>query len=256
MTPSEIRQKIRKGGLSQQTSGMAYGYVQANLVILPQSMADDFKKFCELNPAPCPLIGVSKLGDAALPELGADIDVRFDVSAYRVFKNGKFDEEVSDISTLWRDDFVAFALGCSFSFEEALMDAGLGVRHIELGRNVPMYRSTIDTAPAGPFGGKMVVSMRPFLPEQVKKVAEITSRFPRVHGGPVHVGDPAKIGIENILKPDFGDEPHINDGEIPMFWACGVTPQVAIENARPEICITHKPGHMLISDRRNCEFID
>ena len=255
--PQDLRKEFRGGSMSRQTSGMAYGYVQANLAILPESMADDFKKYCELNPQPCPLIGMSKPGDPSLPELGEDIDVRFDVSAYRVFKDGKLVEVVSNISdNLWRDDLVTFALGCSFSFEEALMDAGLPVRHIELGRNVPMYRSNIETNPSGPFGGKMVVSMRPFPTEQVKRVVEITSSFPRVHGGPVHVGNPNEIGIENIFAPDFGDAPEIRNGEVPVFWACGVTPQVAIEQARPKICITHKPGHMLITDRLNSEFID
>ena len=240
---------------------MARGYVQANLAILPADMADDFKKYCALNPQPCPLIGMSKPGDPSLPELGEDIDVRFDVSAYHVFKDGKLTEVVSHISdALWRDDLVTFALGCSFSFEEALVDAGLPVRHIELGKNVPMYRSNIETNPSGPFSGNMVVSMRPFPVEQVESAVEITSRFPRVHGGPVHVGSldemGGEIGIENILNPDFGDAPEIRDGEVPVFWACGVTPQVAIEHARPKICITHKPGHMLITDRLNSEFID
>lgn len=261
MTPSEIRQAIRKGELNQQTSGMARGYVQANLAILPADMADDFKKYCELNPQPCPLIGMSKPGDPSLPELGEDIDVRADVSAYHVFKDGKLTEVLSHISdALWRDDLVTFALGCSFSFEEALVDAGLPIRHIELGKNVPMYRSNIETNPSGPFSGKMVVSMRPFPANQVEMAVEITSRFPRVHGGPVHVASldemGSEIGIENILKPDFGDAPEIRHGEVPVFWACGVTPQVAIEHARPKICITHKPGHMLITDRLNSEFID
>jgi len=256
LNPSQLRSAFRNQTAGGQTSGLAYGYVQANLTILPAHMAEDFRKFCELNPRPCPIIGVSAVGDGVMRELGDDIDVRTDVSAYRVFKDGKFSEEVSDISALWRDDFVAFALGCSFSFEEALMNEGFTPRHIELGRNVPMYRSSIDLLPAGPFAGKMVVSMRPFLPEQAKRVAEITAMFPRVHGGPIHIGNPEEIGIKNILKPDFGDEPQIKDGEIPIFWACGVTPQVAIENARPEICITHKPGHMLISDLLNSDFVE
>ena len=264
-TPKDLRKAFRGGGTSgqtsgqtsSQTSGMAYGHVQANLAILPESMADDFKQYCELNPRPCPLIGMSKPGDPSLPELGGDIDVRHDVSAYHVFKDGKFIEVVSHINDdLWRDDFVTFALGCSFSFEEALMDAGLTVRHIELGRNVPMYRTSIETIPSGSFSGKMVVSMRPFLENQVERVVEITSRFPRVHGAPIHVGGGHEIGVKNISNPDFGDAPEIRHGEIPVFWACGVTPQVAIEQAKPEICITHKPGHMLITDRLNSEFMD
>lgn len=260
VSPADLRKAFRnelKGGPAfGPTSGMAYGYVQANLAILPQSMAADFEKFCDLNPRPCPLLAVSKPGDPSLPQLGGGIDVRGDVSAYHVFRDGKFETEVFDLFDLWRDDLVSFALGCSFSFEEALMDGGLSVRHIELGRNVAMYRTNIDTTPAGPFGGPMVVSMRPFAPDQVAKVVEITSSFPRVHGAPLHVGDPSHIGITNIAKPDFGDASEIRDGEIPVFWACGVTPQVAIEQARPELCFTHKPGHMLITDKLNSEFIE
>lgn len=256
LNPAQLRNAFRANASGGQTSGLAYGYVQANLTILPESMADDFRVYCERNPRPCPLIGVSAVGDASFPELGRGIDVRTDIATYRVFKDGKFSAEVSDISSLWRDDFVAFALGCSFSFEEALIDAGIGVRHIELGRNVPMYRTAIDTVSAGPFGGKMVVSMRPFKADQVKKAVEITSKFPRVHGGPIHIGSPEEIGIKNIATPDFGDVPQINEGEVLLFWACGVTPQVAIENARPQICITHKPGHMLVTDRLNSEFTD
>ncbi len=260
-SPAELRRAFRNADMDGQTSGMARGYVQVNLAILPENMADDFKKYCELNPQPCPLISMSKPGDPSLPELGAGIDVRQDVSAYHVFKDGKLTEVVSHINdALWRDNLVTFALGCSFSFEEALVDAGLPVRHIELGRNVPMYRSNIATNPSEPFNGNMVVSMRPFPTEQVEAAVEITSRFPRVHGGPVHVGSlgemGGEIGIKNILKPDFGDAPEIRHGEVPVFWACGVTPQVAIEQARPKICITHKPGHMLITDRLNSEFMD
>lgn len=255
-TPAQLRAQFRTGQRVCQTSGMASGFVQANLAILPSSMADDFKTFCELNPKPCPLLAMSVPGDPALNELGRDIDIRTDVSMYRVFKDGRFVEEVSDLSDLWRDDLVTFALGCSFSFEEALGNAGIGIRHIELGRNVPMYRTSLDTVEAGPFGGKMVVSMRPFGEKDVEQVVAITRHFPRVHGAPVHVGDPLAIGIEDLGAQDFGDAPQVRDGEVPVFWACGVTPQVAIEQARPEICITHKPGHMLITDRLNAEFMD
>ncbi len=255
-TPAQLRAAFRSGQRTGQTSALAPGFVQANLAILPQNLADDFKSFCDLNPKPCPLLAVSAPGDPHFPELSADIDIRTDVSMYRVFKDGAFVEEVTDLTDLWRDDLVAFALGCSFSFEEALTDAGLAIRHIELGRNVPMYRTSIDTVTAGSFGGKMVVSMRPFKQSDIDQVIAITKRFPRVHGSPVHVGDPLAIGIADINAPDFGDGPEIRDGEVAVFWACGVTPQVAIEMARPEICITHKPGHMLITDRLNADFMD
>ncbi len=255
-TPAQLRAAARDGQFSGQTSGLARGYVQANIVILPKAMAADFKTFCERNPRPCPLLAISGAGEPALDELGPGIDIRTDVSAYRVFRDGVFVEDVTDIQDLWRDDLVTFALGCSFSFEEALMDAAIAVRHVEQGRNVPMYRTTIDTAAAGTFGGQMVVSMRPFASADIERVREITGRFPRVHGAPVHVGAPGDIGIGNIEQPDFGDAVDVYPGEVMAFWACGVTPQVAIERAKPEICITHKPGHMLITDRLNAEFAD
>lgn len=249
-----LRARIRSADYTGQTGRMARGFVQANLVILPASYASHFQRFCFLNPKPCPLLAVSEPGSPRLPKLGADIDVRTDVPAYRVFRNGEMTDTVHDIRALWQDDFVAFALGCSFSFEEALEDAGLEVRHNALGLVNPMYTTNIPTEPAGPFSGPYVVTMRPFLPRDAIRAIQITSRFPQVHGAPIHLGDPKAIGIGDLGKPEYGgDAVPIHAGEVPLFWACGVTPQAALRNARPPICITHKPASMLVTDLKNAE---
>lgn len=260
-TPDDIRASARKarlaardGSLAGLTAGLAPGAVQGNLAILPGDWADDFLRFCHLNQKPCPLLTVSRPGDYLLHELGNDIDIRTDVPKYRVFRDGRLVEEVPDISHLWQDDSVAFVLGCSFSFEEALLSAGLPLRHLERGTGVAMYRTNIPTAPSGPYSGPMVVSMRPFKTADAIRAIQITSRFPRVHGAPVHFGDPSLIGIADIAKPDWGDPVPIEPDETPVFWACGVTPQSVIEHARPPVCITHAPGHMLICDRLNSEY--
>ena len=227
---------------------MAPGYVQGNLVILPVGLAADFASYCQRNQKPCPLLAASDPGDPRSPTLAEDLDIRTDVPRYRVFRDGKAVDEPTDISALWRDDLVAFVLGCSFSFEHALMHDGLPLRHVAQATGVPMYRSNIDTLPAGPFRGKMMVSMRPFKAADAIRAIQITSRFPAVHGAPVHIGDPALIGIADIDRPDEGDRVEVRDDEIPVFWACGVTPQIAVEQARPPLCITHKPGAMVITD--------
>jgi uncharacterized protein YcsI (UPF0317 family) len=251
LSPWELRARVRSGNFTGNTSGMAPGYVQCNIVILPADWATDFLKFCQSNPKPCPLIASAAApGVPSLPALG-EIDIRSDVPSYRIFEDGEAIDEVTDISALWRDDLVSFALGCSFSFEEALLADGLEVRNVHEGVNVPMYRTSIDCAPAGPFLGKMVVSMRPFSAADAIRAIQICTRFPSVHGAPVHLGDPARIGIEKLDAPDFGDAVTIKEGELPVFWACGVTPQVAIEAARPPFCITHSPGCMLVTDLRN-----
>ena len=245
------RGAIRRGEWTGHTSGLADRHVQGNLVILPKALADDFLRFCQRNPKPCPLLAMSEPGDPRLPELGADIDIRSDVPRYRVWRHGELVDEVSDVSALWRDDLVSFVIGCSFSFEQALLDEGLPLRHVQQGRNVAMYRSNIATAAAGPFHGPMVVSMRPLRAAAAIRAVQITSRFPGVHGAPVHLGDPALIGIRDIGKPDYGDAVEVLPEELPVFWACGVTPQAAITQARPDFCITHAPGAMLITDLLN-----
>ena len=247
-TPAEIRNAIRTGQVSSQTSGMAAGYAQGNLVVLQKEWANDFLQFCANNPKPCPLLAVSKVGDPALPDAGTNIDIRSDLPSYRVFVDGELVDEVNDIRELWQDDFVAFLIGCSFSFEWALMNEGIGVRHIELGRNVPMYRTNIECKPAGAFKGQYVASMRPMKPSDAIRAIEITSRMPQVHGSPIHFGDPAAIGVADLSRPDYGDAVPLGEGEVPVFWACGVTPQVALANAKPPIAITHSPGYMLITD--------
>ena len=252
--PRALRQAIRAGHFTGQTSGQAPGYVQGNLAILPRHYADDFQRFCELNPRPCPIIDRGKPGDPSLPHSGAGIDVRTDVPGYCVFHDGVLVEEVSNLTKIWRDDLVTFVLGCSFSFEEALIEAGMSLRHIAQGKNVAMYRTNLPLQSAGPFGGTMVVSMRPLKPADAKRAVEITGRFPKVHGAPVHIGDPAIIGIADIARPDWGDAVEIMADEVPVFWACGVTPQQAIFQARPTLAITHRPGSMLVTDLRNAEF--
>ena len=251
-TPLKLRRAIRSGEHTGNTSGMAAGFVQCNVVILPAENAGDFLRFCQLNPKPCPVIAVGDAGAAALPELG-DIDIRTDVPRYRVFRQGKMTEEVTDITALWRDDLVSFALGCSFSFEEALLADGLEVRNVTQGLNVPMYQTDIDCAEAGPFSSKMVVSMRPFKARDAIRAIQICTGFPAVHGAPIHLGDPGLIGIEDLERPDYGDAVQIHETEIPLFWACGVTPQVALTAARLPFAITHSPGCMLITDVRNSQ---
>jgi uncharacterized protein YcsI (UPF0317 family) len=247
------RARIRSGQWTGHTSGLADHHVQGNLVILPKRHADDFLRYCQRNPKPCPVLAVSEPGRPFFPTLGADIDVRTDLPRYRVWREGELESEPSDISHLWTDDLVSFAIGCSFSFEQALLEAGLPVRHIEQGRNVPMYRTSIPTAAAGPFHGPMVVTMRPMLAAAVIRAVQVTSRFPDVHGAPVHIGDPSLIGIADLAKPDYGDAVDVARDELPVFWACGVTPQAAIAQARLPFCITHAPGAMLITDLLNHE---
>jgi uncharacterized protein YcsI (UPF0317 family) len=249
--PREVRQAIRTGRHRTHTAGLAPGYVQGNVCILPREYADDFRAFCERNPKPCPLLAMSRPGDPRLPGLGEDLDIRTDVPGYRVFRNGRLDRELAQIGDLWREDLVSFVLGCSFSFEEALMKAGLSLRYVEQGRNVPMYRTNVETTPAGPFRGKLVVSMRPFKPADAIRAIEITSRYPRVHGSPVHLGDPHLIGIDDLQKPWAGDPTEVRAGELPLFWACGITPQSVVLEAKPSFCITHSPGHMLVTDLEN-----
>ena len=250
----DVRQAIRQRRHRGPTSGLAPGYVQGNLAILPKSLAADFLRFCQLNPKPCPVIGTSEPGDWRVPDLGEDLDIRTDLPRYRVWKNGELVAEPYDVREFWRDDLVSFVIGCSFSFEEALVSEGIELRHISLGCNVPMYRTSIATHEAGPFRGPMVVSMRPLTPKDAIRAVQITTRFPAVHGAPVHIGKPELIGIKDIMKPDYGDAVEVRDDEMPVFWACGVTPQSVIATVKPEFCITHYPGSMLVTDRKNTEF--
>ena len=248
------RLAVRSGTHRGPTAGLAPGFVQGNLAILPQVLAADFLQFCRLNPKPCPLIGTSQPGDPRVPELGQDLDIRTDLPRYRVWKNGELAAEPQDIKEFWRDDLVSFVIGCSFSFEEALLAEGIELRHITQRCNVPMYRTSIATHEAGPFRGPLVVSMRPLKPADAIRAVQITTRFPSVHGAPVHLGKPELIGIKDVMKPDYGDAVEVRADELPVFWACGVTPQSVIATVKPEFCITHYPGSMLVTDRKNTEF--
>lgn len=251
MIPSEARIKIRKGEITTQTSGMCNGYAQANLCILPKKYAYDFLLFASRNPTSCPILEVLDEGSRYTRYMADHADIATDIPKYRIYRNGVLTEEVTDISAYWQDDFVSFLIGCSFSFEGELLDAEVPIRHIEQGRNVPMFLTNIPCEPAGIFHGNMVVSMRPIPYGQVVRAVTATAAMPKVHGAPVHIGDPALIGIADITKPDFGDSVEIHAGDVPVFWPCGVTPQAAIMAAKPELAITHAPGHMFLTDVRN-----
>ena len=247
------RRAIRAGDFSGPTAGLAPGNVQANLVVLPQALAHDFLRFAQANPKPCPVLAVSEPGDPRLPSLGIDLDIRSDLPRYRVWRRGELVAEPTDLFAAWRDDLVTFALGCSFSFEAALVEEGIELRHITCGSNLPMYRTNIPCTPAGPFHGPLVVSMRPLKPREAIRAVQITARFPAVHGAPVHLGLPEAIGIRDLASPDYGDAVPVHADELPVFWACGVTPQAVIAEVRPEFCITHAPGAMLVTDLRNAQ---
>ena len=250
-TPRQVRELIRRNELVRPTAGFSHGYVQANMAVVPKALAYDFLLFCQRNPKPCPVLDVTDVGSSEPKILAPGADLRYDIPKYRVWKNGELVDEPTDVEKYWRDDLVAFLLGCSFTFETALLNASVPVRHIEENRNVPMYRTNIACHPAGFFHGPTVVSMRPMRPELAIRAVQITSRFPGVHGAPLHIGDPAAIGIKDINKPDFGDSVTINPGEVPVFWACGVTPQAVAMAVKPELMITHAPGYMFIGDIRD-----
>jgi len=244
----KLRAEIRSGAYRGHTAGIGLGYIQGNVVILPSEYALDFFLFCQRNPKPCPLVGVSNVGDPMMRSLGSNIDIRIDAPLYNIYQDGELTEQMHDVSGHWRSDFVAFVLGCSFTFEEALMAGGIRLRHIENDTTVPMYKTSLQTQPAGPFKGPVVVSMRPMPAADAIRACSITSRYTYAHGEPIHLGDGKQIGIMDLDKPDYGEPVSIKENEIPVFWACGVTPQAAIQAAKPSICITHAPGSMLITD--------
>jgi uncharacterized protein YcsI (UPF0317 family) len=252
-SPQEVRAACRSGEFTAHTSGLAAGFAQANLVVLPETDAFDFLLFCQRNPKPCPLLDVTAPGDPVPRKVAPSADLRTDLPRYRVWEHGRLVAEPTDICDQWRDDFVAFVIGCSFTFEAALLNAGVPVRHIELGCNVPMFRTNIACQPAGKFHGPLVVSMRPLTPANAIRAVQITSRYPAVHGAPVHVGLPEQIGISDLARPDFGDAVPVRDDELPVFWACGVTPQAALMAAKVPLAITHSPGCMFVTDVRDEE---
>ena len=245
--PQALRLAAREGRFLNPTSGHAPGFLQANLMIVPKAQAFDFLLFCQRNPMPCPLIEVLAAG-ATEPNCAPGANIATDVPGYRVYRDGEFIEERGEIASLWQDDYVSFLIGCSFSFEAAVAQAGIPLRHVEQGRNVAMYRTSIPCESAGQFSGEMVVSMRPIKSRDVAKVVEISGRFDVAHGAPVHIGNPAAIGIADLANPDYGDAVSIKDDEVPIFWACGVTPQWVAQKSRLPVCITHAPGKMFVTD--------
>ena len=248
--PRETRQQIREGKLLKPTCGLAPGFTQANLVVLPREYAFDFLLFCQRNPKPCPVLEVLEPGKYEPALTAPSADIRTDIPLYRVYQNGELTAEVKDIKEYWNDELVSFLLGCSFTFETALIRAGIEMRHIDEGKNVSMYVTSIATTPSGIFQGPLVVSMRPIPRDKVVKAVQITSRYPGVHGAPVHIGEPEKIGITDLSKPDWGDQSVFKEDEVPVFWACGVTPQAVALKSKPSLMITHSPGHMFITDLR------
>jgi len=251
LSPRELRLMFRSGKIVRPTTGLAHGYAQANLLVLPQAAAFDFLMFCTLNPKPCPVLEVGRPGDPHSYRFAPGADIRYDLPLYRVYEGCKWNE-VTEISSLWEHDSTFFLLGCSFSFEEALVQAGIPIRNVEQRRNCPMYITNIDCTPAGRFKGKLVVSMRPIPAQLVARAVEVTARFPRAHGSPIHIGEPESIGIPDLTKPDFGDPLDWVKGDVPVFWACGVTSQLAATQAGLPVVIAHAPGHLLIGDIR-CE---
>jgi len=249
-SPSELRQLIRNREWTGPTSGAAQGYVQANLVMLPKGEAFNFLLFCVRNPKPCPILDVLEPGRVE-PSIAPGADLRSDLPRYRIFENGKFKDEVEDVSDVFKDDMVSFLLGCSFSFENAMLAAGLPIRNLAEGKNVSMYITDVACRPAGVFSAPLVVSMRPMTPEQAVRAVQITTRFHLTHGAPVHIGDPDQIGIKDIDRPDFGDPVTIRPGEVPVFWACGVTSALAATSTPLPLVITHAPGHMFVSDLKD-----
>ena len=247
-SPHELRQSFRSGSLSMPTAGLASGYVQTNLAILPKDLAFDFLLFCQRNQKPCPLIEVIEQGKSEPILTTPKADIKTDIGLYRVYENGKLVDELKDITKYWRDDLVSFLLGCSFTFETAMQRAGIALRHIDENKNVSMYKTNLNTVPAGIFKGPMVMSMRPIKESQIVKAVQVTSRYPFTHGAPLHIGNPAAIGIKDLHKPDYGDQIDIKEGEVPVFWACGVTPQSVAVTSKPSLMITHSPGYMFITD--------
>lgn len=249
-SPDQLRTSIRNQEWTTPTTGAAPGYVQANLVMLPKAQAFDFLLFCVRNPKPCPILDVLEPG-VWEPRIAPGADLRTDVPRYRVYREGELSEEVETVSPLVGSDTVSFLLGCSFSFEQALLASDVPVRNLEEGKNVSMYRTDRACVPAGPFSGPLVVSMRPMTPEQAIRAVQVTTRFNLTHGAPVHMGSPEAIGIRDLNTPDFGDPVTIKPDEIPVFWACGVTSQLTVLSATLPVVLTHAPGHMFVSDLRD-----
>lgn len=251
LSPKDLRSRIRAGDWQTETIGLALGHLQANLAIVPLEDAFDFMRFCQRNPKPCPLITVTEPGDPSVPFFAEGADLRTDIPRYRVFVDGALTDEPYDVLDAWQSDSVGFLLGCSLTFEDALLQAGIPLRHLEHDRKIPVYVTDVECEPAGKFAGPMVVSLRGIPGHLVSKAAQLSARYPWGHGGPVHIGDPAALGIRDLDAVDFGEPPVLEPGDVPVFWGCGITPQLAAERAKPRYMITHYPEHMMVSDRRS-----
>lgn len=249
--PKHVRQLISEEKITGPTSGMCNGFAQANLVILPKKYSEEFRHFANLNKKACPVLEIIENGNKYTKDLADHANIASELPKYWIYRNGKFQKETTNIEAYWQEDFVSFLIGCSFTFEAALMAAGIEVRHITTNSNVPMYKTGIMTIPFGKFTGPVVVSMRPIRKDQIDQTILITAEYPEVHGAPIHIGNPEEIGIMDLSSPDYGDAVNVNDDEIPVFWACGVTPQAAASQAKPDLMITHAPGHMFIADIKN-----
>ncbi|MBP8784947.1 MAG: putative hydro-lyase [Synergistaceae bacterium] len=252
--PKEMREIIRNGGWDYPTSGLCLGHVQGNMIVLPKDWAYDFLVFAQRNPKPCPILDITEPGKTEPVLVAPGADLSRDIPRYRVWENGKLVDEPTDVTKYWGEDMVGILLGCSFSFEGALIEAGIPIRHMNCGCNVPMFITNIPCTPAGRLSGPMVVSMRPVHYSKIPRAVLCTGRFPAVHGAPIHIGDPSQIGITDINKPNFGDPVEIRKDELPVFWACGVTPQAALMNSKPPFAITHAPGHMFICDGKDSDY--
>lgn len=245
--PLALRAAVRRGEFRGTTAGLLPGFIQANLVVLPSGWAAEFVAFCLRNPRPCPLLDVTAVGSSDPRRLAPGADLRTDVPGYRVFAEGTFRDRV-DLIAEWTVDSVGFLLGCSFTFERALLAAGVPLRHVEQGTTVPMYRTALACEPTARLAGPMVVSMRPIPRQLVDQAAAISAGYPGSHGAPIHAGDPADIGIPDIARPDYGDPVEIRPDEVPVFWACGVTPQAILERSEAPTFAAHAPGRMFVGD--------
>ncbi len=252
-SPREIREAVRRGELTRTSRGMAPGYTQASLVIIESRFAYDFLVFAQRNPKPCPILEVLDKGSYESVYAAPGADVRTDYPKYRVYRNGVVEGDVTDIKEYWNDDLVAFLIGCAMSFDAALERAGIPNRHVEEGRSGTMFNTSIPCRPAGVFKGNLVVSMRPYSAAHAIRAVQITTRFQRTHGEPVHIGEPSAIGIRDLSRPDYGQAVSIREGDVPVFWACSVTPQAVAMNVQLPFMITQSPGHMMVTDIRDDE---
>ena len=255
MSPKELRTLIARGEFSRPTAGECPGYIQTNMVALPRAYAKRFEAFAKANSKAIPVLEIIEDGHCS-KTLAPSANILNEIPKYNILKDGILVETLKDITHYASEDLVFFLIGCSFSFENALIENGMPLRHVDEQKNVAMYRTNIKLTPMEGFEGDMVVSMRPIKKEKVADACIVTSHFPKTHGAPIHVGYPDMIGIDDISKPDYGDAIEIKPDEIPLFWPCGVTPQNVITSMKLPFAITHAPGHMFVTDRKDSEYYE